>query len=485
MMLPFGEYLPDLPDFQNPGATVAKNVVPLVNSYGCLNDLNVLSDALDARSRGAISIRDKDGNGLTYAGNETKLYGLSDGAFTDYSKVGGYSTGDGEVWEFIKWGEDVIGTNFADTPQTITAGGTTFADLGGSPPKARHISVVRDFVVVGNTYDTTDGNVPNRVRWSGINNSATWTASSSTQSDAQDLQGNGGWVQKVVGGEYGVVFQERSIWRMTYVGTPIVFQFDEVQPGRGTPAPNSVIQYGDVIFYLGIDGFYSLTNGIQNQPIGANKVDETFFADLDESYYDRISSAIDTTNTLVFWAYPGSGNTDGRPNKIIIYNWTTGKWSFAEIDTEQLFNYSPQGYTLDSLDSVNTSIDALNQSLDSRAWTGTSSVLGCFNSDNKLCDFSGDALDATLETTEAQPVQMGRAVITSLRPICDGTATVQLGARETQDDSVTWSAETSLNSIGEANIRSSARYHKARVKIAGGFNHAQGVEPTIVPQGKR
>jgi hypothetical protein len=26
--IPFGEWLPDLPDYQNPGVTVAKNVIP-------------------------------------------------------------------------------------------------------------------------------------------------------------------------------------------------------------------------------------------------------------------------------------------------------------------------------------------------------------------------------------------------------------------------------------------------------------------------
>jgi len=485
MILPFGEYLPDLPDFQNQGATVAKNVVPLISSYGQMKGLNPLSGAIDARARGGISLRDTIGNSQAYVGDATKLYGLEIMDFNDYSKSGGYTTSTDELWEFAKWGNTVIATNFSDDIQVITVGDTTFADLGGTPPKARHINVIRDFVVVGNTYDATDGNVPNRVRWSGINNSETWAVSAATQSDYQDLQGNGGWVQKIVGGEYGVVFQERAIWRMTYIGSPAVFQFDEVEPNRGTPAPNSVTRFGDTIFYLGIDGFYKMENGVRSTPIGTNKVDDTFFADLDETYYDRVSAAVDTTQTLVYWSYAGAGNTDGRPNKLMIYNWTTGKWSTAEIDTEYLFNYSPQGYTLDSLDNVSTSLDDLNHSLDSRAWTGTSSVLGCFNADNKLCDFTGSALDATLETTEAQPVDNARAVITSLRPITDGTATVQLGARENQADSVTWSADTALNSIGEANIRSSSRYHRARVNITGGFNHAQGVEPTIVPQGKR
>ena len=33
MQVPFGEWLPDLPDHINPGATEAKNVYPAVNSY--------------------------------------------------------------------------------------------------------------------------------------------------------------------------------------------------------------------------------------------------------------------------------------------------------------------------------------------------------------------------------------------------------------------------------------------------------------------
>ena len=33
MQVPFGEWLPDLPDHVNPGATQALNVYPAVNSY--------------------------------------------------------------------------------------------------------------------------------------------------------------------------------------------------------------------------------------------------------------------------------------------------------------------------------------------------------------------------------------------------------------------------------------------------------------------
>ena len=43
MQLPFGEWLPDLPDHVNPGATQAKNVFPAVNSYRPFKGISVTS----------------------------------------------------------------------------------------------------------------------------------------------------------------------------------------------------------------------------------------------------------------------------------------------------------------------------------------------------------------------------------------------------------------------------------------------------------
>jgi hypothetical protein len=45
-------------------------------------------------------------------------------------------------------------------------------------------------------------------------------------------------VQKVVGGEYGLVFQERAVWKMTYIGSPVIFQFDLIERSRGAFAPS-------------------------------------------------------------------------------------------------------------------------------------------------------------------------------------------------------------------------------------------------------
>lgn len=481
-ILQFGEYLPDLPTFKNPGVTTATNVVPSGNSYKSMKSPSVYSTALSNPNLGAYSTRDKDSNVYTYAGDSSALYELSEATYSDVSKSGGYTTANDGWWQFATFGEKVIATNFGDDPQIITMGGANFENLAGTPPKARSIAIVRNFVVLGNTNDTTDGSVPNRVRWSGIDDETAWTVSSVTQSDFQDLQGDGGWVMQIVGGEYGIVFQERSIWRMSYVGSPIVFQFDEVEKGRGTPAPNSVVKIGSWIAYLGRDGFY-IFDGQRSTPIGSNKVDDVFWSDFDSNYFQRVIAVADPEAQLIYWGYPSTTSSSGRINKILVYNYATNsnmRWSLIDsVDLQSIFQSQAEGYTLEQLDTVSSSLDALEFSLDSRVWTGNSTLLSGFDSDNKQVNFDGAAMDATIETQEEQISSGKRSSVTLVRPIVDGssaTVTIQIGERNLLTDSVTWQSEISTNSTGDCPVRSNARYHRARVKITGGFDHAQGVD---------
>jgi len=479
--IPLGEYTPDLPDYMNTGATVAKNVLPSGTSYQPFLGPSVYtSNGLTAACKGAVRGRDPSNVSYNFAGDTTKLYRLSSAAWSDVSKVGGYTTSSDDVWEFTQWGNQILATNYTDTIQTYTMGtSSAFADLSGTPPKARHIGVVRDFVVVANTNDS-DGALPYRVRWCAIGDPTNWTVSSVTQADYQNLDGPGGWCQKVIGGEYGVIFQERAIWRMTYVGSPAIFQFDQVESGRGTPAPGSVVKVGNFIAYLGIEGFY-IFDGQQSISIGANRIDKTFYDDLDQNYLFNISSAVDPAQQIIYWAYPGVGNSSGRPNKILMYNYSpsaTKRWSYAETETEFIYLSAGEGYTLDSLDTYSTDLDSLPFSLDSRVWTGNTSNLSGFNSSHKLVNYTGTALDAIIETGEATLHENNRTQVMKVRPVIDGsgTVTVQMGTRDTLADSVTWDSAVSLTTAGDAPVRTNARFHRARINISGGFNDAQGIE---------
>jgi len=484
--IPFGEWLPDVHPINNPGSTTAKNVIPLVEGYAPLKSLAVGTDAIDAYCRGMFADKASDGNTYQYAGTADKLYGLVGSTWTDYSISGGYALTSGEYWEFAKFNNKVIAVSIDSNPQSLAFGGTTFANLS-TAFKARHINANPDFVIVGNTYDTTDGNMPNRVRWCAYQNETDWTVSASTQADYQDLEGSGGWVQGIVGSENIYVFQERAVWRMTYVGSPVVFQFDRIEENRGAWADRSIISSGGVTYYLADDGFYAISGGV-SYPIGAGKVDKTFLADLNSTYLNRISSASFPQEKVIIWSYPSTSSTDGTPDKVIMYNWASKKWSFGAFNHEMIYRAQSVGITLDGLDAAGyTNIDTMTISLDSKSFMGGTLTMSAFDTNHKLSYFTGTALDAVLETGEFGGKD--RREITEVIPIVDGgTHTVQMGTRETQAGTVSWGSVSTENSSGVCPVRSNSRYHRARVNITGDFNYAVGIEvpdESIINVGRR
>jgi len=352
-IIEFANYEPDKVDLSN-GVNVATNVFPGAIGFKKVPSYAAFSETVGARPIGAITVKDSDRNVFNYVGTTSKLFQLSTGSTWIDSSGTTFTTADGDRWEFVQWKNKVIATNFAQTPRQITIGGSLFNILT-TALRARHVAVVRNFVVFANTFDTSDGNVPWRVRWSAIDDETDYTVSPVTLSDFQDLKGNGGQVTKVVGGEFGVIFQERAIWRMSFVGSPAVFQFDNVLRSRGTRAPGSVVAAGDNIFFLSQDGFEILINGTETRAIGSGRVDKTFFEELDVDNIDRIVGAADIKNNRVLWAYPGPGNVDGRPNRVIVYDWSFDRWSIIEDDFHLLTQAATTGVSLDDLDSLEVS----------------------------------------------------------------------------------------------------------------------------------
>ena len=489
IQVPFGEFLPDQPSLGNPGSTLATNVLPMQSHYRPIKGLEVYSNALEKRAQGAIGVTKRSGEVYVFAGDADKLYRInriSAPNFENVAKEGGYKTPDDRSWQFTQFGDKILATNFIDPIQSFDMESSeTFTDLGGTPPKAHHLAVINNFVVVGNTWDETDGHRPNRVRWSAIDNAENWAISASTQSDFQDLQGEGGRIQAVIGGDYGVIIQERSIWRMTYVGSPLVFQFEEVEKNRGTLTPNSVVHVGGNVFYLGESGFY-MFNGQSSVPIGANKVDEYFLKDMDRTYLPNLTAAADPVNKLVYWSYTGQGHTGGRANKLLVYNWELGTWASGELETEGLFRSVTMGESLDSMDTISASLDDIAYSLDSTIWMGGAPVLAAFDTNHCLSFFNGNRLDSVLETKEIALGEGERTHVQGVRPILDGgTATVQIGSREGLNENVTWSDPIALNNIGIADCRSNARYHRFRVNLDGDWNTMQGLEVLLQNTGRQ
>lgn len=479
-MIPFGEWAPDLPDMTNGTSVEALNVLPSGTSYRSMSGLSEQTTALDARCQGLFSAKAADGASFNFAGDATKLYSLTNATWSNVTNLGGpYTVAELNSWQFLQYKQDVIAMHIDDYPQIFTLNSSSnFSNLT-TAVKAAHCAVVNGFLVVGNTYDSTDGAVPYRVRWPSRTDITDWTVSPVTMADYQDLDSAHGDVMAITNGSHGLIFQERAITRMTFVGSPLVFQFDEMEYGRGTIAYNSVVQFGNLVAYLAEDGFY-VFDGVSSQDIGANKVDKYFFSDLESSYASRVYGVVDPINHFIIWFYPGTGNNNGIPNKYIAYNYaqnSNNRWAHGEIELEIVGTSLSTGYTLETMDTYSTNLDSIGISLDSRFWTGGSIMLSAFSTNHKMAYFTNSTLSATIDTNEFEITPGRKTHLRSIMPMIDGVSSVTaaIGSRNNLGDAVTWGSSITPSANGEILLRNNARFQRIRLNITGDFNFAQGI----------
>jgi hypothetical protein len=89
--VPFGEYRPDVADYQSQFAAFLSNAMPRGDGYGPFPDFSAYSAALPGPCRGFFKAIKSDGSIAIFAATATRLYQLNNTNFTwaDASKGGG------------------------------------------------------------------------------------------------------------------------------------------------------------------------------------------------------------------------------------------------------------------------------------------------------------------------------------------------------------------------------------------------------------
>ncbi|MCX8501393.1 MAG: hypothetical protein ORO03_06845, partial [Alphaproteobacteria bacterium] len=252
-------------------------------------------------------------------------------------------------------------------------------------------------------------------------------------------------------------------------------------------------------FYLGEDGFYQF-DGTSSIPIGSEKVNKSFFRDLDMVYISRISAAIDPINTIVFWAYPGMGNVDGIPNRILAYNWmirnedgSVGRWTMIHATCQVLGRTLTEGKTIEQLDGFPVTrnqlsgTDGLPFSLDSRVWMGGKPILAAVNLASCLALATGVGMAATLESAEFEAFPGRMTLVNRVTPLCDGAAVkAAVMSRSSQSDTPMITVPSRSMVGGSLFTRALARYHRLSLTVdEGGFSTMNGVTVEVQAGGIR
>ena len=469
----FTEWTPDLAGVAQ-NLSVAKNVVPSALGY---NPFPTAVDYSAAASEDLNSVFASKFSSTTtvFAGGATKLFKFdgADLSMDNVSKTGNYSSV--VKWNFTQFGNTIIAANNVNKLQGYTLGSsTTFDDLSADAPVAEYVTVVRDFVVAASL---DGGSNANKVQWSNINDETNWTTGAASQSDYQIIS-DGGNIHGMTGGEVGLIFLDRAIVRMSYIGSPLFFQFDTISRGVGCVEGNTVVQYGSMTYFLGADGFYSC-DGSTVTAIGTQKVDAWFYANANPSKLNLMSSTIDPFRKIVVWKFIDNF----AQNTLLIYNWQVQKWSYCTTDVDVVASSASASMTLESLD-LYGNMDTLTTSLDDALWSG-GKFLFAGARDNKIVTFTGANSTAQIETGDIG--SEATSVVTLARPVVDnGSGSVAIASRMLLSEVAQLGSYIPASNENRVALRSSGKYHRLSLIPTGDrWSNAIGIDIDIIPQGTR
>jgi len=467
----FGEWLPDQPGVVG-AITDAKNCYPVANGYAPIKSEADYSDAAGATL--LITFAGKfDSASTLFAASATQIYKFdSSDASLDAATTTGYTAVEG--WDVTQYGAKMILANGQDKLQAWTLNSSTnFANLAAAAPIAKFVTVVRDFVVAAN-----DGTDTSKVYWSDINDETDWTPGAASQADTQILP-DGGDITGLAGGEYGLVFLERAIYRMSYAGSPFFFQFDAISRALGCISNGSIAQYGNLTYFLADDGFY-VCDGQSTKNIGTEKVNRWFFDNaIPNEIQTGMSATVDPVNKLVIWKF---NNTFGG-KFLLMYSIDLNKWSYADTTAASIAYVLTPSATLEQVDNYNTSIDALDIPLDSRVFSG-GQLLFAGVSGQKIISFSGQPKTAIISTGD---IDVGRSTVMLAKPIVDkGSASIAVSSRDNLAEQVEFGSDVAADAENRVSLRSNGEYHRLRLTPSGSnWETAVGLEFDVVKQGNR
>ena len=472
MDIKFGEWLPDQPGVAG-AVTDAKNCYPVANGYAPFRSEADYSD--DAAQALLITFAGKFGGATTlFAAGATQIYKFdSNDASLDAATTTGYSAV--ESWDVTQFGSKIILANGSDRLQSWTLNSSTnFADLAAAAPRTKYVTVVKDFVVAAND----PGGGENTVYWSDINDETDWTPGAASQSDTQVIP-DGGDITGLAGGEYGIIFLERAIYRMTYAGSPFFFQFDAISRSLGCISNGSIAQYGGLTYFLADDGFYAC-DGQSTKQIGAEKVNRWFFENaIPGEIPTGMSATVDPVNKLVIWRFSG---TFAR-KLLLIYSIDLDRWSYAETTATSIAYVLTPSATLEQVDNYNASIDALEIPLDSRVFAG-GQLFFAGVAGSKIIAFTGQPKTAQITTGDIGGTQ---STVMLAKPVVDsGSASVAISSRDLLSEVVEFYTDVAADSENRVSLRSNGKYHRLRLTPTGAnWKTAVGMDVTIVGQGNR
>jgi hypothetical protein len=443
--LPFGEWLPDLGENENPGLVEAKNVIARPGGYEALRAPATAASGpfgSNPTIRGAYSSKNGD------------LYVLTNN--TIYHPTGNVSvSASTRPWVGTSFGRGVYflrrsATNsfyyqtfggFNDPVGFVHSRGT-FTEYTAQLIDGVAIARWGNFLVAGGAHFGAISGAYG-FRWSAFNNPISWAPSQTTLAGAADVGNeNYGPLTGLHGGRYNLLFQEKAVSRVSFVGPPTYWNQTVISETEGAINHRCIVQVDDFVYFISRNGV-CVTNGAGVENLSRGKVSEWLMARLltyngdngaimSAEVYETLHGVHDAANKQVRWLY-----FSDSVGYELIYSYETNRFTRSDNSVAFAFVVPKVGsYEDNRLQVIRPATDLTFAAVLS---TGTTR--------------------AAEMTTGYRSITPGKRVaVNAVEPVYDGAgAKVAINTKATLAGAAAAGTPVAVNSLGIANVRADGR----------------------------
>ena len=243
------------------------------------------------------------------------------------------------LWSMDNFGEDLLANirgsaiYYWDTSAGTGTRAVDIAGLSGSAqPQVANIVLVserdRHVLAFGCDPEADPGNLdPLTIRFSSQESFTVWNASSTTTAGELRIGTGSEIIAAVQTKQQVVVFTDRSVSAMQFIGAPFTFGLSEVSTNTSIVGQNAAVAVGDAVYWMGNDVFYRYDGNVSILPC---PVEEYVFDDVDTSQLSKVTAGSNAEFNEVWWFYPSAASENN--DSYVVYNYMDKIWFYGTLD---------------------------------------------------------------------------------------------------------------------------------------------------------
>jgi hypothetical protein len=168
---------------------------------------------------------------------------------------------------------------------------------------------------------------PLLIRFSSQENPVQWFPTATNTAGDLRLGGGSTFVQAVEMKQQILVFTNKTLHAMKFIGPPFTFGLQELSKNITIMSPASAVAVEDSVFWMGIDTFYVHSGG-QTIQLPCTVKDKVFL-DFNFEERDKVHVGVNSEFGEIMWFYPNASSLE--ISSYVVYNYIEKVWYFGTM----------------------------------------------------------------------------------------------------------------------------------------------------------